>query len=32
LFPEKQFRWRRADDVLHIVIGIALVLIGVLGS
>ena len=32
LFPEKQFRWRRADDVLHIVIGIALVLIGVLAS
>jgi len=32
LFPEKQFRWRRADDVLHIVIGIALVLIGALAS
>jgi len=32
LFPEKQFRWRRADDVLHIVIGIALVLIGLLAN
>ena len=32
IFPEKQFRWRRADDVLHIVIGIALVLIGALAS
>ncbi|MEO7539971.1 MAG: hypothetical protein ABIV21_08075, partial [Pyrinomonadaceae bacterium] len=21
LFPEKQFKWKRADDVLHIVIG-----------
>src|SRR5436309_1108941 len=25
LFPEKQFRWKRADDVLHIVIGAVLV-------
>lgn len=32
LFPEKHFRWKRADDVLHIVIGAALVLVGVLGS
>jgi len=31
-FPEKYFRWKRADDVLHIVIGAGLVLIGLLGS
>ena len=29
LFPEKYFRWTRVDDVLHIVIGVALVLVGV---
>ncbi len=28
LFPEKQFQWKRADDILHIVIGLALVLVG----
>ena len=28
LFPEQYFRWTRIDDVLHIIIGIALVLIG----
>ncbi len=27
-FPKKQFRWRPADDVLHVVVGIALVAIG----
>ncbi|MEO6051713.1 MAG: hypothetical protein ABIP78_10335 [Pyrinomonadaceae bacterium] len=32
MFPEKHFRWKRADDVLHIVIGGALVLVGLLGS
>ena len=32
LFPERQFRWKRTDDVLHIVIGAGLVLIGVLGN
>ena len=32
LFPEKQFRWKRADDVLHIVIGAALVLVGVFAN
>ena len=32
LFPEKYFRWKRADDVLHIVIGAALVLVGLLGN
>ena len=30
-FPEKQFRWKRADDVLHIVIGAGLVLVGLFG-
>jgi len=30
-FPEKQFQWKRADDVLHIVIGSALVLVGLIG-
>ncbi len=29
LFPKKQFKWKRADDVLHIVIGAFLVLVGV---
>ena len=28
-FPEKQFRWTRADDLLHILIGAILVLVGV---
>jgi hypothetical protein len=28
LFPEQYFRWTRIDDVLHIIIGIALLLIG----
>ncbi|MEO6655303.1 MAG: hypothetical protein ABIO36_04410 [Pyrinomonadaceae bacterium] len=32
LFPEKHFHWKRADDMLHIVIGAALVLVGLLGS
>lgn len=32
LFPEKYFAWTRADDVLHIVIGAALVLIGLYGG
>lgn len=32
IFPEKQFRWTRVDDVLHIVIGAALVMIGVLAN
>ncbi len=31
LFPEKHFRWKRADDVLHIVIGLGLVLVGIFG-
>jgi len=32
LFPERHFKWKRADDVLHIVIGAGLVLVGVFGS
>jgi len=28
LFPEQYFTWTRIDDALHIIIGIALVLIG----
>ena len=32
LFPERFFKWKRADDVLHILIGAGLVLVGILGS
>lgn len=32
IFPERLFKWKRADDVLHIVIGAALVMIGVFAS
>ncbi len=28
IFPEKYFRWKRADDILHIIIGAGLVLVG----
>ena len=28
MFPEKHFRWKRADDILHIVIGAGLVIVG----
>ena len=31
LFPERFFRWTAADDVLHVVIGAVLVLIGLYG-
>ena len=31
LFPEHYFNWTRVDDLLHIIIGIALVLIGLVG-
>lgn len=31
LFPEKYFQWKTADDVLHVVIGAALVAIGLSG-
>jgi hypothetical protein len=30
-FPRRWFRWTRVDDVLHVVIGIALVAVGVVG-
>lgn len=29
LFPERHFKWKRADDVLHILIGALLVIVGV---
>jgi hypothetical protein len=28
LFPERHFKWKRADDLLHIVIGAFLVIVG----
>jgi hypothetical protein len=31
-FPESYFQWKTADDILHIIIGGALVLIGILGG
>lgn len=31
-FPKKHFRWKPADDALHIVVGLALVAIGIFGS
>ncbi|MGI8468681.1 MAG: hypothetical protein ACR2N3_09525 [Pyrinomonadaceae bacterium] len=31
LFPERIFKWTRADDILHVVIGAALVVIGFYG-
>lgn len=31
LFPKSLFKWKRADDVLHIIIGAALVAIGLFG-
>lgn len=30
-FPKARFRWTRVDDVLHVVIGAGLVLVGVFG-
>ena len=32
MFPEKYFRWKRTDDLLHVAIGAALVLVGTFGS
>lgn len=32
LFPESHFRWRTGDDILHIVIGAGLILIGILSG
>ncbi len=31
-FPATHFRWKRADDVLHVIIGIALVSVGLLAN
>jgi uncharacterized membrane protein HdeD (DUF308 family) len=31
LFPEQYFKWTRADDFLHIIIGAGLVLVGIYG-
>lgn len=28
LFPEKQFKWKRADDILHVIIGAGLIVVG----
>jgi hypothetical protein len=32
LFPESLFKWKRADDILHILIGAALVIVGIFGG
>lgn len=32
LFPERHFKWKRADDIMHILIGALLVLVGSFGS
>ncbi|MFN0111532.1 MAG: hypothetical protein ACKVZH_21920 [Blastocatellia bacterium] len=32
LFPKQLFKWTRVDDILHVVIGVILVLIGVFGQ
>ena len=32
LFPKQYFKWTRVDDILHIVVGALLVLIGVFGQ
>jgi len=31
LFPEQHFRWTRADDVLHVLVGALLVAVGLYG-
>lgn len=31
IFPEKYFQWTPVDDILHIVIGAALILLGLFG-
>ena len=31
LFPQRWFRWTREDDVLHVVLGLGLVAVGILG-
>jgi hypothetical protein len=32
LFPESHFKWRTGDDVLHLIIGTGLILIGIFGG
>lgn len=32
IFPATYFRWRPADDILHVIIGAGLILVGLLGS
>ncbi|MGE0881964.1 MAG: hypothetical protein AB7P14_00330 [Blastocatellales bacterium] len=32
LFPKQYFKWTRVDDILHIVVGAILVLVGVFGQ
>ena len=32
LFPERHFQWKTGDDVLHIVIGAGLVLVGIMSQ
>lgn len=32
IFPEQYFGWTRVDDILHIVVGAGLVLVGLYGS
>ncbi len=32
LFPKQYFKWTRVDDILHIVVGALLVLIGIFGQ
>jgi hypothetical protein len=32
IFPERHFKWKRADDILHIVIGALLILVGIFAS
>ena len=31
IFPKNQFRWKPADDILHVVIGPGLILVGIAG-
>jgi len=30
-FPKAQFKWKPVDDVLHVVVGLALVVVGIAG-
>lgn len=32
IFPAAHFRWRPADDILHVVFGVGLILVGLLGG